>query len=106
LLACTRALSPKGIYVAVSAPTGRWMIPVLARFFTALVLSRFVSQKLVLVQTRRSNQDLTLLRELITDGKVTPIIDRRYTLSEVPQAIGYLESGHARGKVVVSVGTA
>lgn len=102
LLACRRVLNPKGIYIAVGGPSGRWMIGPLASGITALVLSRFVSQKLVMVLARRSKEDLTIMRELMEAGKVTPIIDKRYRLSEVPEAIRYLEEGHARGKVVIT----
>jgi NADPH:quinone reductase-like Zn-dependent oxidoreductase len=50
-----------------------------------------------------SKEDLTMVSELIEAGKVTPVIDRRYGLGEVPDAIRYLEEGHARGKVVITV---
>ncbi|MBZ5707329.1 MAG: NAD(P)-dependent alcohol dehydrogenase [Acidobacteriia bacterium] len=103
LLACRRVLNPKGIYIAVGGPSGRWMIGPLARAIIALVLSRFVSQNLVMVLARRSKGDLTIMRELMEAGKVTPVIDRRYRLSEVPEAIRYLEEGHARGKVVITL---
>jgi NADPH:quinone reductase-like Zn-dependent oxidoreductase len=102
LLACRRVLNPKGIYIAVGGPTGRWMIGPLASAIIALVLSRFVSQDLVMVLARRSKEDLTVMHELMKAGKVIPVIDRRYTLSEVPEAIRYLEEGHARGKVVIA----
>ncbi|MFY9530713.1 MAG: NAD(P)-dependent alcohol dehydrogenase [Candidatus Acidiferrales bacterium] len=102
LLECRRVLNPKGIYTAVGGPSGRWMIDLLARLTAALVLSRFVSQKLVMVQTRRSKEDLTIMHDLMKAGKVTPVIDKRYRLSEVPQAIRYLEEGHARGRVVIT----
>jgi NADPH:quinone reductase-like Zn-dependent oxidoreductase len=52
---------------------------------------------------RNSRDDLAVLRELIEAGKVTPVIDRTYPLSEVPEAIRYLEEGHARGKVVITM---
>lgn len=52
---------------------------------------------------RRSKEDLPIMRELIEARKVTPVIDRCYTLSEVPEAIRYLEEGHARGKVVITL---
>jgi NADPH:quinone reductase-like Zn-dependent oxidoreductase len=53
---------------------------------------------------KRSKEDLAILRDLMEAGKVTPVVDRRYRLSEVPEAIRYLEEGHARGKVVITVG--
>jgi NADPH:quinone reductase-like Zn-dependent oxidoreductase len=55
---------------------------------------------------RSKKDDLTLLGELVETGKVKPVIDKRYILSEVPQAIRYLEGGHARGKVVITFGNA
>ena len=103
LSACRRVLNPKGIYIGVGGPSGRWMIGLLARAIKALVLSRFVSQKLVMFLARRSKEDLTIMRELMETGKVTPVIDRRYRLSEVSEAIRYLEEGHARGKVVITL---
>ena len=60
-------------------------------------------QKLISFIAKRSKQDLTLLKELMEAGKVTPVVDRHYPLSEVPEAIRYLGEGHARGKVVITV---
>jgi NADPH:quinone reductase-like Zn-dependent oxidoreductase len=103
LSAVRRVLNPTGAYVIVGGPSGRWMIGLLARVSTALVLSRFVSQKLGLLMPRRSKEDLIILRELMATGAVTPVIDKRYRLSDVPQAVRYLEQGHAQGKVVITV---
>jgi NADPH:quinone reductase-like Zn-dependent oxidoreductase len=102
LLACRRVLNPKGIYIVVGGPGGRWLGP-LARMIKTLVLSRFVSQNLVMFLARSSKEDLTIMHELMETGKVTPVIDKRYRLSEVPEAIRYLEEGHARGKVVITL---
>ena len=66
-----------------------------------LVLSWFGSQKLRPFLARGNKEDLSIIRELMAAGKLTPVIDRRYRLSEVPEAIRYLAEGHARGKVVV-----
>jgi NADPH:quinone reductase-like Zn-dependent oxidoreductase len=104
LSACRRVLNPKGTYIIVGGPSGRWMIGFLARLIKALVWSWFVSQKLVMLPVRRSQEDLTILHDLMKDGKVTPVIDRCYKLSEIAEAIRYLEEGHARGKVVITVG--
>ena len=101
MLACRRVLNPKGIYVAVGGPTGRWMIGPLVQAIAAPVLSRFGSQKLRMVLAKPSKKDLTVMQELMKAGKVTPVIDKRYRMSDVPEAIRYLEEGHARGKVVV-----
>jgi len=100
--ACRRVLSPEGIHVAVGGPTSRWMIGALAKLITELVLSKFRSRKLVMVLAKGSKQDLTVMGELMKAQKVTPVIDRRYKLSEVAEAIRYLEQGHAKGKVVIS----
>ncbi|MBZ5510775.1 MAG: NAD(P)-dependent alcohol dehydrogenase [Acidobacteriia bacterium] len=102
LLACRRVLNPKGIYIAAGV-LGVSMIGLLARLITAPVLSLFVSQKFVVLMARSSKEDLTIMRELMEAGKVTPVIDRRYRLSEVPEAIRYLAEGHARGKVVITL---
>ncbi len=80
---------------------GRWISP-LGRLIKALLMSPFVSQNLVPCMTKSSQEDLSILRELLEAGKITPVIDRRYSLSEVPQAIRYLEEEHARGKVVIT----
>jgi NADPH:quinone reductase-like Zn-dependent oxidoreductase len=68
-----------------------------------LLVSPFVSQTMVPLLAHQSRDDLAVLRELLEAGKVTPVIDRTYPLSEVPEAIGYLEEGHASGKVVITV---
>ncbi len=101
LLACRRVLNPKGIYIAAGV-LGVSMIGLLARLITAPVLSLFVSQKFVMLMARSSKEDLTIMHKLMEDGKVTPVVDRRYRLSEVPEAIRYLAEGHARGKVVIT----
>jgi NADPH:quinone reductase-like Zn-dependent oxidoreductase len=102
LRACRRVLNPSGIYIMVGGTVGRWLGP-LARGINALIYSRFVSQSLVMFMTKRSKGDLATLCDLMTAGKVTPVIDRRYRLSEVPESIRYLEEGHARGKVVITL---
>jgi NADPH:quinone reductase-like Zn-dependent oxidoreductase len=79
------------------------MIGPLTHMIAAFGLSRFGSQKFVGLLARNRQDDLKTMRELMESGKVTPVIDRRYRLSEVPEAIGYLEEGHARGKVVISL---
>jgi D-arabinose 1-dehydrogenase-like Zn-dependent alcohol dehydrogenase len=66
-------------------------------------MSRLGSQSLVPFLTRGNQKDLIILRDLMAAGKVTPVIDRCYGLEEVPEAIRYLEAGHARGKVVITV---
>jgi NADPH:quinone reductase-like Zn-dependent oxidoreductase len=103
LSACRRVLNPKGILIMVGAPNDVPLISLLARLIGALVLSPFVSQKLVTFLARSNRADLTIVGELMATGKVTPVIDRRFSLSEVPEALRYLEEGHARGKVVITL---
>ena len=99
-----RALKPKGICVMIGGggPNDGGLIGPLARPVKALLLSPFISQKMGMLMAELNKKDLTTLGDLMQAGKVTPVIDRRYTLNEVPQAMRYLEEGHARGKVVIT----
>src|SRR6266705_3117435 len=94
-----RALSPQGIYVMTGGP--------MAQMFQAMLLgpwlSRNGSQKMGNLLAKPNQKDLVFVKELLEAGKVVPVIDRRYTLREVPEAIRYLEEGHAKGKVVITV---
>jgi len=67
------------------------------------VASRFVSQKFISYISQFNKKDMMVLADLMQSGKVTPVIDRTYKLSEVATALRYLEQGHARGKVVVTL---
>src|SRR5213080_1414622 len=100
LLAHRRALNPNGVCVVAGAK-GLWDF--LTHALAAPVLSRLVSQKFVTFIAKLNKKDLTIMHELMADGKVTPVIDRRYSLSEVPEAMRYLETRHARGKVVITL---
>ncbi len=102
LSACRRVLNPKGIYVIVGGRSGRWVAP-MGRVLAALVVSRFVSQDMVFFIAQVNKENLAIMHELMATGKVTSVIDRRYKLSEISEAIRYLEEGHARGKVVVTL---
>ena len=98
-----RALTPRGTLVITGGETdGRWLGGT-DRQIRALMLSPFVSQKLATFVSSENHEDMIILKELIESGKVTPVIDRTYPLSEVPEAIRYLEVGHAKGKVVITV---
>ena len=98
-----RVLVPKGVLVAVGGPDkGRWIGP-LGRSVRMALLSPAVSQRMVFFLARQNKDDLAVLRELVEAGKVAPVIDRMYPLSEVAEAIRYLEEGHARGKVAITV---
>jgi NADPH:quinone reductase-like Zn-dependent oxidoreductase len=105
LSACRRVLNPKGICVMVGERSGRGMIGLLARLITALVLSWFVSQKLVTFLARPNKEDLAIMHDLMKAGQVTPVIDKHYRLSEAAEALRYLGEGHARGKVVITLDT-
>jgi NADPH:quinone reductase-like Zn-dependent oxidoreductase len=95
-----RALSPKGIYVMV----GGSLAAILQGFLLGPLISMTGSKKMGSVMWKPNNQeDLAILEELFAAGKVAPVIDRRYPLSEVPEALRYLEEGHAKGKVVITV---
>lgn len=101
--ACRRALTRKGVYVATyGLPERRWLGP-LSQLLGMMLMAPFVSQSLVTLIQKPSADDLAFLAELITDGKVTPVIDRTYPLEDVPEAIRYIEEGHARGKVAITV---
>jgi NADPH:quinone reductase-like Zn-dependent oxidoreductase len=96
-------LKPKGIFVIVGGPSGDPWIGPLAGPIKAKLMSPFVSQELIFFIAELNPEDLTLLRDLMQAGKVTPVIDKRYKLSEAPAAVAYLEEGHARGKVVINM---
>jgi NADPH:quinone reductase-like Zn-dependent oxidoreductase len=103
LSTCKRFLNPKGNCIMVGEMSGRGMIGILARLIAALVLSRFVSQKFATFVARPNKEDLNIMHDLMKAGKVRPVIDKCYRLSEVPEAIRYLEERHARGKVVITL---
>jgi NADPH:quinone reductase-like Zn-dependent oxidoreductase len=98
-----RALAPEGTLVIVGGEGGGRWLGGLERQLWATMLSPFVSQKLGTFVNKENYEDLLVLKELIESGKVTPVIDRTYPLAEVPEAIRYLEGGHAKGKVVITV---
>lgn len=103
LLESRRALKPNGILVMVGGPKGDpWLGP-MVRPIKASMLSPFVNEEFAMFLAELNQADLNVLGDLVRAGKLTPVIDRRYTLSEVPTAIRYLEEGRARGKVVVSL---
>ena len=105
LLSFRRALIPKGKYVMIGGggPNDQGLIGPLFRPIKAMLLSPFVSQEMGMFMADTNQKDLAVLADLMQSGKVKPVIDRTYKLSEVPAAIAYLEQGHARGKVVITV---
>jgi NADPH:quinone reductase-like Zn-dependent oxidoreductase len=98
-----RALTPQGTLVIVGGEGGDRLLGGFQRQILAPARSLFTEQKLLGLISRESSQDLLTLKDLIEAGKLTPVIDRTYPLSEAPEAIRYLEQGHARGKVVLTV---
>ncbi len=103
LAECRRVLTRQAVLVGVGGPSkGHWIGP-LIRPVSMQLRSPFVSQTIVFFLAQRSRDDLVVLRELLETGKVTPVIDRTYPLSETAEAMRYLEEGHARGKVVITV---
>jgi NADPH:quinone reductase-like Zn-dependent oxidoreductase len=98
-----RALTRKGTLVIAGGETdGRWLGGS-DRQVRALLLSPFVGQKLGTFVSRENHEDMIVLKELIEAGKITPVIDRTYPLSDVPEAIRYMREGRARGKLVITV---
>jgi NADPH:quinone reductase-like Zn-dependent oxidoreductase len=98
-----RVLVPRGVLVGVGGPdTGRWIGP-LGRSARMALLSPAVSQRMIFFLARQNKADLAVLREFAGAGKITSVVDRTYPLSEAAEAIGYLETGHARGKVAITV---
>jgi NADPH:quinone reductase-like Zn-dependent oxidoreductase len=99
---CRRILTSPGTYVMVGGPDGPWLGP-LARGLRAMVTSWLGRQKLTMMLAKLNQADFEALVALIEVGKLVPVIDRSYPLSDLPEAIRYLETGHARGKVVIAV---
>jgi NADPH:quinone reductase-like Zn-dependent oxidoreductase len=98
-----RALTPRGTLVIVGGEEGgRWLGGV-DRLLRAIMLTPFVGHTLRMFVAKGKKEDLRFLKDQIEAGKVTPVVGRTYPLSEVPEAIGYLQEGHARGKVVITV---
>lgn len=103
LSAYRRVMTPTGIYVlAGDTSKGRWTGP-LAGFGKAFIVSKFVNQKLVPFMSDANGADLAILANLLQTGKVRPVIDRTYRLDQITDAIRYQETGHAHGKVVVTI---
>jgi NADPH:quinone reductase-like Zn-dependent oxidoreductase len=100
---CRRVLKPKGIYLSsFGQPDNLWFGP-MVYLLKMIVLSPFVSQTMRTFVATTNTEDLISLSELIEAGSLAPVIDRTYPLSEISEAMRYLEEGHARGKVVITV---
>jgi NADPH:quinone reductase-like Zn-dependent oxidoreductase len=101
--ACKRVLEPEGILVKAGAPKGNPMFAPLGHIVVTRLASIPSSQKCVFFIANLNKPDLEVLRELIEAGKVTPVVEKRYELSEVPDALAYMGEGHARAKIVITV---
>ena len=105
VFACRRVLAPRGTLVLIGGPAGRWLQPA-GHMFSALAMAPLVSQRIAMADTvscTAKKQILMTLTKLIEDGKVTPVISRRYPLHDIQEAVRYQEQGHAAGKVVVTI---
>ena len=102
-----RALTPRGTAVEVGGGTGREEVDIpisdILESVARTMFARFQRQKVLLMMAKSRNSDLRFLADLIESGKVTPVVDRTYPLAEAADAIRYLEAGHARGKVIVTI---
>ena len=98
-----RVLNPDGAYVMVGSTKPGYWFGWLAKPLQAWLMSPFTSQKFGMILAELNKDDLATLAGLMESGKVTPVIDRTYRLGETAEALRYLEKGHARGKVVVTV---
>jgi NADPH:quinone reductase-like Zn-dependent oxidoreductase len=103
LTACRRALNPKGVYVSSTGEPDRRWVGSIPRLIKAILLSPFVSQKMTFLAAKQTRSDLVVLRDLVEAGEVTPVIDRTYGLSEVPEALAHFGKGHVQGRVVITV---
>ena len=104
-----RVLTPNGVCVLAGMGSagkheGQW--PRLFGNLKAFFVSPFISQKFKMYIAKTLKADLTVLRDLMQEGKLTPVIDRQYPMSETAKALHYLEEGHARGKIVITIGDA
>jgi NADPH:quinone reductase-like Zn-dependent oxidoreductase len=102
---CRRILTPNGKYIMIGGGgpnDNRWIGP-FGRVINAKLISPFISQKMGMMMAEVKKDDLKFLADLMEAGKVKTVIDRTYKFSEIPAALAYLEQGHARGKVVITV---
>ncbi|MFL6538051.1 MAG: zinc-binding dehydrogenase, partial [Chthoniobacterales bacterium] len=102
---CRHALNPKGKYIMIGGggPDDGKVIGPFARVIKIALSKPFVSQEMKMMMSDPQHNDMVYLRDLMAAGKVKPVIDRTYKLEQIADAMRYLEAGHARGKVVVTV---
>jgi NADPH:quinone reductase-like Zn-dependent oxidoreductase len=102
LLGCRRSLRPGGRLVLISGDGGRWLGP-LGRMARGLLMGLVGDRKVRAFEAEETREDTLLLAQMLADGDLVPVIDRTYDLAAAPEAVRYLEEGHTRGKVVVTV---
>jgi NADPH:quinone reductase-like Zn-dependent oxidoreductase len=102
LLAYRRILAPTGIVVMAGASKTHLLRALLESMIVGGLLSRFGKQKFIFYVSNETHQDLVVLKELLEAGKIVPVIDKCYPLSQTAEAIRYMEEVHARGKVVIT----
>jgi NADPH:quinone reductase-like Zn-dependent oxidoreductase len=97
------ALTSNGILVIVGGETNGPLLGGFDRSIRAALLSRFLDQELIAFANSENHEDMIVLKEMVEAGKVGPVMDRTFPLSEAPTAIRYLKEGHARGKIAITV---
>ena len=102
---CKGVLTPAGKYVLIGGGGAgdQGFLGGLGKALWAMVFSKFVNQQMGMMMADANQKDLTVLADMMQSGKLKPVIDRTYKLEQVPDAIRYVEQGHARGKVVITV---
>nr|MDQ3737193.1 NAD(P)-dependent alcohol dehydrogenase [Actinomycetota bacterium] len=100
---CRRILNPQATLVIVGAPKGNAVIGPLSHIVKVRLAALRSSQQVVFFVAKFNKPDMEVLRELLEAGKVRPVIDRRYELSEIADALRYMGEGHAQGKIVITV---
>jgi len=100
---CRRVLKPAATLVMVGAPKGNALLGPVSKLITTRLSSVGAKQRLVFFIARITTEDLEFLRDLMAEGKLKPVIDRRYDLSQIGEAFRYLGEGHARGKIAVNL---
>ena len=101
--ACQRTLKPQGRCIAIGASHDLTVLELIAFPLKAIAVSLFSDRKVTMFIAKANTNDLAFIGEMITTGKLTPVIEREYSLSETPAAMRHLEEGHARGKLVIRV---
>jgi len=102
---CKGVLTPAGKYVLIGGGGAgdQGFLGGLGKALWAMVFSKFVNQQMGMMMADANQKDLTILADMMQSGKLKPVIDRTYKLEQVPDAIRYVEQGHAKGKVVITV---